>query len=111
MPMLKKFHGIPVLTKKQTIAKTWMGQWQVYNEVIVWSRHRLRVEIRSDSSVSGCRAHIDRWDGAKWNWVHSIIDTEMKTEKSLAYKPKAATAEDFMEDRNELVEMALTIIE
>lgn len=72
--------------------------------------HRLRVKIESDSYRDQCWARIERWNGETWHEIWSIDSGAMKTERGLAYASVPASAGDFKDDRDLLVQRAIEVL-
>ncbi len=81
---------------------------EVISVVIDSEKHKLRVEIKSDSYKEQCFALIKRWTGSTWNEVHKILT--MRTKVSLAYKRPTPGPEAFKDDRAELLRVAERVL-
>jgi len=88
-----------------------LGQTAEYEEVLKDGFYKLWIRIVSDSCRSQCSARISIWSEKelKWNTVHSIHKSLMKTADGLAYS-KSPIDNSFDEDRNELLVVARGIL-
>ncbi len=83
---------------------------------------KLKIEIQSDSCLEQSHAHIHLWSGTKWELIHAIPYSSMKTPCKLIYngtnnhnditeKQLIENNKDiFVNDRNNLFYTALAII-
>jgi len=83
---------------------------EVLNPLIACKRHRLKVDIRSNSYDFQSHARVKRWDGEQWQLVHSLHHKEMKTRHGMNSDFNPAGSNEFAEDRNELIRVAKAII-
>jgi hypothetical protein len=86
-----------------------------YYEIISIDGKKLKMEIRSNSFKHQCHAYVysleDTGSGIKWNIVHSIAATVMKTPEKLCYKSGVTDYENyFTADRNDLVRVASALL-
>jgi hypothetical protein len=79
---------------------------EVMSLLIGRKKHKLRVRIRSDFYKEQCFAYVERWSGAAWSKVHSLLD--LKTRRGLHGLNKGAAA--FKTDRDELVRVAERVL-
>jgi len=87
------------------------GQDVVFTEILALDDGtKLRVSIRSDSYAFQSYARVDRWDGAKWQRVHSIHYSQMATPPKLHYKRGERTAKEFRADRERLLDVAAAVL-
>jgi hypothetical protein len=90
-----------------TVTKS--GQAAYFTELLTPFEHRLRVSIKSDTYAEQSDARIERFDGSRWHEVWTIQPGAMKTPSSLVYS-QTLSAGDFKDDRDLLVERAITIL-
>jgi len=82
-----------------------------YVELVKFGIHKLRIQIRSDSYKEQCYAWLERFDGTKWQHLHSIPFSEMNTPPGLVYLPEEKRSEkNFLADRTLLLSVAKLII-
>jgi len=92
----------------------------VYNEVLVCrlSHHerKLKVKIKSNPYDFQSSAAISHWTGEKWESIHTIIPTDMKTRPGLCYRKwhiptdQSRLENEFQDDRNELLRVASAVL-
>lgn len=82
-----------------------------YTEVLRCGTHKLRVSINSNAYDFQSWARIDAFDpkALQWNLLASIPYALMKTPHGL-YVRRGAGAGEFMEDRDQLVNLAVEIL-
>ena len=91
-----------------------------YQEVFNIGDNALKINIKSDSYDFQCHAKVSWLDRQehKWNVIHNIHHSNMKTQDSLCYSPQARDIEgnknhfisEFWRDREELVRVAQSLI-
>lgn len=95
-----------------------------YQEVLRYNKvnQKLKIEILSDSYLEQSYARVHLWSGTKWELIHAIPYSLMKTPCKLIYNEtnnhNDVTAEtlmknnknSFMKDRNTLFDIAKNII-
>lgn len=69
----------------------------------------LRTTIRCDSVAFQSSARIERWDGDRWQLVHELHYSKMKT-KASAYQSSPPTANQFAADAGDLLQVALRVL-
>jgi hypothetical protein len=67
------------------------GQRVFFKKLIVIRSERLLVDIEIDHTEYQSSAQISRWDGAKWQSVHSLHHTQMEVDFSAAYRKEELT--------------------
>jgi hypothetical protein len=96
------------------------GQDLNYQEVFNIGDNALKINIKSDSYGFQCHAKVSWLNRSehKWNVLHSIHHSNMKTESQLHHHPqarnigsnKASLLSEFWADREELVRIAQSLI-
>jgi len=81
-----------------------------FTQVEEKGEHRLRISIKSDSYAFQCYARISRWNGTKWEQVHSIHHNLMTTQSGLTYKPNGTNHDNFVADARQLRKVAHKIV-
>jgi len=105
---------MPSPVKPKTIDKQFGpgGQSVYFVEVVALGPERLRIEIRSDSYMEQSYARVSLFSGGKWQLVHSILPSLMKTPHGLSNQPrgKGATEQNFSQDRAQLLRVASAVL-
>ena len=89
------------------------GQDVDYVEVLQAGDHKLRVKIRSDAYAFQSYARVERWDGEKWQFLHGLGSSNMRTPTGLYTVHRAVDGHletKFRKDRDELVRLAEAIL-
>jgi hypothetical protein len=76
-------------------------------------KHKLKIDIESDTYLFQSHARIHRWNGEEWKQITHIPFSLMKTKNGLIHMPasRPVIGEDFMEDVKELHRLAGLILE
>ena len=98
-------------TTISTQVSTAAGQITSYVEVFEYSTVAFRVSIVTDSypEQSSARIEAGSKELGRWNEVHSIHYSLMKTPHKLGYYKPERTPADYAADRNELVRVAIAV--
>lgn len=80
-----------------------------YTELGTLGAHKVRISIKSDAYEEQCYARIERFDGHRWQSVHTIAPSNMITRTKLVYSRNVSEG-DFAHDREALISSAAFIL-
>lgn len=90
--------------------RVWLGdQSWCFQRVFKLQAHRLRIDIRHNAYDFQSHARIERWDGTRWQVIHSIPGQALKLYSYVNREPPKV-AEVFEKDAQEMLRVAREVL-